>query len=110
MMFTPLVEQHLFQKAVEYVDGTIELQELETWLLPNLETILDAGDADSIALAKLIEGGAIELQAGLLTTEALRQELKALLSSAKFSQLIIWSGATSGSEKNIWNMEAPCSA
>ena len=103
-MFTLLVEQHLFQKVIEYVDGTIDLQELEAWLLPNLGTILDAGDDDSIALAKLIEGGAIELQAGISSAETLFQELKKLLSSAKFTQNIIWSSNTTGNKKNIWDM------
>ena len=82
-MFTFLVEQHLFQKAAEYVDGTIDLQELEEWLLPNLGNILDAGNENSIALAKLIEGGAIEIQAGLSSRKKLSQELKKLLSSSK---------------------------
>ena len=82
-MFTFLVEQLLFQKAAEYVDGTIDLQELEEWLLPNLENILDSGNENSIALAKLIEGGAIEIQAGLSSRKKLSQELKKLLSSSK---------------------------
>ena len=102
-MFTLLVEQHLFQKALEYADGTIDLQELETWLLPNLETILDGGDVDSIALAKLIEGGAIELQAGISSRGAFCQELKKLLSSVKLDQPIIWFGNTAGSKENIWD-------
>ena len=83
MIFTFLGEQRLFQKATEYVDGTIDLQELEVWLLPNLENILDAGNENSIALAKLIEGGAIEIQAGLSSRKKLSQELKKLLSSSK---------------------------
>lgn len=82
-MFTFLVEQLLFQKAAEYVDGTIDLQELEEWLLPNLENILDSGNENSIALAKLIEGGAIEIQVGLSSRKKLSQELKKLLPSSK---------------------------
>lgn len=82
-MITFLVEQHLFQKAAEHVDGKIDLQELEERLLPDLETILDAGNENSIVLAKLIEGGAIEIQAGLSSRKKLSQELKKLLSSSK---------------------------
>ena len=104
-MFTLLVEQHLFQKTVEYVDGTVDLQELEAWLLPNLGTILDAGGEASIALAKLIEGGAIEFQVGISSEETLVQELKKLLSSATSNQNIKWASNTAES-KEIWDMEA----
>ena len=103
-MFTLLVEQHLFQKTVECVDGIIDLRELEAWLLPNLETILDGGNDDSVALAKLIEGGAIELQAGISSEETLCHGLKELLSSLKFNQNI-WSDNTADSKK-IWDIGA----
>lgn len=102
-MFALLVEQHLFQKTVEYIDGTMGLQELEEWLLPNLETILDSGNDDSIALAELIEGRAIELQADISSADTLRQELKELLFSLKFNQDITWSTNTADSQK-FWDM------
>ena len=103
-MFELLVEQHLFQKAVEYVDGTIDLRELEEWLLPNLETILDGGNDYSIALAEILEGGAIELQAGISSEETLVQELKKLLSSPKFNQDFRWASNTA-ERKEIWDMK-----
>ena len=89
-MFALLIEEQLFQKAIEYVDGNIDLRELEEWLLPNLETILDHGNDESIALAELLEVGAIELQVGVSSKEALVSELRKLLTSRKFMQDIDW--------------------
>lgn len=102
-MFALLLEEQLFQKAFEYVVGNIDLRELEEWLLPTLETILDCGSDDSIALAELIEAGTIELQTGISTEETLIQELKELLSSPKYDQNVIWAKNTAKSTK-IWAM------
>lgn len=82
MIFTFLGGQHIFRKAAEYVDGTIDLQELEEWLLPNLGNILDAGNENSIALAKLIEGGNRD-SSWVIFQKKMSQELKTLLSSSK---------------------------
>lgn len=80
-MCTLLLKEQLFQKSLEYVRGIIALHELEEWLLPNFEDILDSGDASSRELAQLIEGGAIEVQAGLYPEAELSEELQNLLSA-----------------------------
>jgi len=81
-MCTLLLKEQLFQKSFEYVRGIIALHELEEWLLPNFEDILDYGDASSGEIAKLIEGGAIEVQAGLYSEAELSEELRNLLSAS----------------------------
>ncbi|MDD9819528.1 MAG: hypothetical protein OXR07_01450 [Nitrospira sp.] len=78
-MDTLLLKEQLFQKSFEYVRGIIGLHELEEWLLPNFEDILDSGDASSREIAQLIEGGAIEVQAGLYSEAELSEELRNLL-------------------------------
>ncbi len=110
-MCTLVLKEQLFQKSFEYVYGIIDLRELEEWLLPNLETILDSADDRSSEIAQLIEWGAIEVQADLCSAEELSEALRNLLfASIVRSPGIQASGILSSaieSQEDVWDIEVP---
>jgi len=50
-----------------YLNRTLSLRQLEDWVLPNLQSILDAGDQDSIKLIDEVDVRLMELADGELS-------------------------------------------
>ncbi len=65
----------LLETIDRYLHGVATLQDLETWLLSNLQQILTAGDVQAMALANQLDADLIDLREGLLDTEAFRARL-----------------------------------
>ena len=65
----------LLEKVWLYINGNCTLQYLETWLVSNLQNILDSGDAKAIEIANQLDADLVELGEGLLDEEALRNNL-----------------------------------
>ncbi len=59
-----------------YLLGQITIENLEDWLVSNLQKILDSGDQDCIALANNLDVDVVELNEGLITTALIREHLQ----------------------------------
>jgi len=60
----------------DYLNGHCTLRDLETWLLSNLQRILDSGDEVAIEAANQIDADLIELGEGLIDEAAVRERLE----------------------------------
>ena len=65
----------LLEKVWLYLNGDRTLEYLETWVLSNLQNILDSGDAEAIEIANQFDADLVELGEGLLNEETLRTNL-----------------------------------
>jgi hypothetical protein len=65
----------LQRQAESYLAGGLSRDDLELWLVGNLQEILDNDDPDGIAAANAIDADLIELNAGLLSEEEFRERL-----------------------------------
>jgi len=56
------------------------LQDLESWVLSNLQRILDSGDEKAIAIANEIDADLVELGEGLIDELTLQKHLQGFIS------------------------------
>lgn len=68
----------LLSQIESYLSGHQTLQGLEQWLLLNLQTILDSGDQQAIALANAVDALLVDAGEGLTTCEEMVAQLEAL--------------------------------
>ena len=61
--------------------GRTSVRDLETWLISNLQDILDSRDQDSIKLANAIDADLIELADGRIAEDSFRARIAAYLKS-----------------------------
>lgn len=59
-----------------YLVEECSLQELETWILSNLQDILDSGDCDAIAVANQVDVDLVELRENLIDEVTLRERFE----------------------------------
>lgn len=72
----------LLERIDRYLRRVATLQDLETWLLANLQKILTSGDVQATTLANQLDADLIDLREGLLDTEAFRARLARQLQEA----------------------------
>jgi len=62
----------LLEEIDRYLCRVTTLQDLETWLLENLQRILNSGDVQAMTLANQLDADLIDLREGLLDTAGFR--------------------------------------
>lgn len=75
----------LLYRIRAYLDGSCTLDDLEIWLISNLERILLSGNEEAVRIANELDADLIWLQEGLITQEEFRTHLKRLLEPAPAS-------------------------
>ena len=93
MLLHMLTHQVIFQKVLEYLAGG-SFHTLEEWILLNLRDILDSGAEVEKALAKLIEGSAIEIGEGILSESQFKGELQSFVDAHRDSFPDTWLGTS----------------
>ncbi|MBI2909151.1 MAG: hypothetical protein HYX92_16015 [Chloroflexi bacterium] len=78
--------RELLNRIYDYVMGRSTLAGLETWLLSNLQEILDSGDDKAIHVANQLDADLVELGEGLIDEATFRQRLEALIGAFSTSQ------------------------
>ena len=76
---TPSVE--LFEKALDYLNRTISLLELHTWMGRHTTWLMTAPPDDGTELAGFIELNLAEIEAGRTTEDDLRREIEEYLTA-----------------------------
>jgi len=70
----------MLTQLLNYIDSYLLLQhtlrDLETWLLSNLQQILDSGEEAAIDLANKVDADLVELGEGLMDELAFREHLQ----------------------------------
>lgn len=70
----------MLAQLLNYIDSCLLLhctrRELETWLLSNLQRILDSGEEVAIDLANKVDADLVELGEGLMDELAFREHLQ----------------------------------
>jgi len=69
----------------DYLNGHCTLRDLQTWLLSNLQGILDSSDKTAIEMANQIDADLIELGEGLIDEAVVRERIE---SYARFGETI----------------------
>ncbi len=72
----------LLERIDRYLRGAATLQDLETWLLENLNRILTSGDVQAMTLANQLDADLIDLREKLLDVDAFRARLARELQEA----------------------------
>ena len=81
-----------FLKCSEgYLIGRYSLQDLETWLLSNLQGILDSGDQTTIKLANQLDADFVELSEDMIDEVTFRKRLDGYI-RLKETMSVIFSG------------------
>ncbi len=81
------MRSQLRDQIVLYLEGRSSLQELEEWLLSNLQQILDFGDEAAIEIANKVDADLVELGEGLTDQVTLQQRLQSYLRGAETIQV-----------------------
>ena len=66
----------LLETIKSYVLGEITLQELEEWLLSNLQDILDSGDKRAADIANEMDADLVEFAEGIVSESDIRDHLQ----------------------------------
>jgi hypothetical protein len=66
----------IYSKVTDYIEHSIDLHELESWLVSMLPIYLLNPNSDAAVLASRIELGLAEINAGIATERLLRNRLK----------------------------------
>jgi hypothetical protein len=90
-----LIDKLFLQKALEYSYGVTSLQDLERYLLPNLNEVLDSNIESIRELAKLVEGASVEIDEGVTSETELKRELQTLLARDMLTTSLVGWTATS---------------
>lgn len=75
------MDQELLDHIRDYLNDRCTLQDLEVWVLSNLQRILDSGDEAAIDVANEIDADLVELGEGLIDEVTLREHLQSLIST-----------------------------
>ena len=75
----------LLNYANHYLNGYCTLRDLQTWLLSNLQRILESSDEATIEMANQIDTDLIELGEGLIDEAVVRERIE---SYARFGETI----------------------
>ena len=70
----------LVQVLVQYLGGSRSTEELEEWLIGNLQGLLDSGDNGAIELANRVDALFVEMSEGLISEDQLRESISTILS------------------------------
>lgn len=68
--------RQLLNYIEDYLTGRCLLRDLETWLVSNLQQILDLGDTSTIEVANQVDADLVELGEGLIDEAILRERLE----------------------------------
>lgn len=74
------MDRELLYNIERYLNSHCTLQELESWLLSNLQRILDSGDEKAIDVANEIDADLVELGEGLIDETTIRGHLQRFIS------------------------------
>ena len=72
----------LLDQVNRFVNGNSSKRELESWLLSNMQTILDSREDKAIRLANEIDTGLIELREGIIDEVAFYVFLEGVIGAA----------------------------
>ena len=78
-----VMDQELLDHIRDYLNDQCTLQDLEVWVLSNLQKILDSGDKATIAIANEIDADLVELGEGLIDELTLREHLQSVISTGE---------------------------
>jgi hypothetical protein len=67
--------RELLDKILSYLNAYITLQQLETWLVSNLQKIIDSNDKDAEQIANEVDACLVEFGEGLIDLETLHAHL-----------------------------------
>ena len=70
------MRDQLLNQTYHYLDRRGSLRDLETWLLSNLQVILDGGDETAIEMANQMDADLIELGEGIIDEATLGERLE----------------------------------
>lgn len=73
----------LLNNIGSYLNGECALQDLEGWLLSNLQAILDSGDKKAMGLADELDADLVELSEGLIDERTIRERLENIVGLEK---------------------------
>jgi len=74
------MDQELLDHIRDYLNDQCTLQDLEAWVLSNLQRILDSGDEKAIAHANEIDADLVELGEGIIDELTLQKHLQGFIS------------------------------
>jgi hypothetical protein len=72
--------QQLLNHVERYLNDHCTVQDLEAWVLSNLQGILDSGDEAAIEVANQVDADLVELGEGLIDEATLREHLQSFIS------------------------------
>ena len=76
------ITYEIYNKVIQYLNGDIKLSDLENWIVPNLERVVNLPPSPERDLAGEIELGLSEMTAGHRTENEFKTELRELLQSS----------------------------
>jgi len=79
MDYSSPLREPLVTKALEYLTDQINIDQLEDWILPKLQRILDSGDDNAADLAKGVLALSAHLSAEVISEEQLKEDLRHIL-------------------------------
>jgi hypothetical protein len=71
--------RELLDNILSYLNAYITLQQLETWLVSNLQKIIDSNDKDAAQVANEIDAHLVEFGEGLIDLETLHAYLESYI-------------------------------
>ena len=74
------MDRELLDHIRDYLNDHCTLQDLESWLLSNLQRILDSGDEKAIDMANELDADLVELGEGLIDELTLQKHLQGFVS------------------------------
>lgn len=70
------MDRELLKEIQNYLNGYCTLQDLESWILSNLQTILESGDESTIHAVNQLDADFVELSEGLINEASIREHLQ----------------------------------
>ena len=80
--------RELLDQIYRYINGLCTLQDLESWIVLNLQRILDSGDDETIEIANRIDADLIGIGEGLIEETTLREYLQSYISAKQTIPII----------------------
>ena len=77
-----LIVYELLEKIERYLDSSFSDSQLETWVVSNLQRILDSGDAEAIHVANEVDASFVELGEDIIDRPTLIERLRTLATEA----------------------------
>ncbi|MDO8137788.1 MAG: hypothetical protein Q6354_09120 [Candidatus Brocadiales bacterium] len=95
----------MLNQLLNYMDSYLvsecSLQDLESWLLSNLQKILDSGDEAATKVANQVDADLVELNEGLIDETVFRNKLESLLRQRETIVSSTLSTSTGSADKTI---------